>query len=186
MIGNAPKASAFAGLAGQIVTGTVQENLFIGGFSFSYTDRLLYAAAGAKIITFDGRLCTCGQIVFNPILFSSNSGPILIDFYAGVTLNATPGGATLEPSNRRATSDNVSDAVLLLDPTIDDMGTRFAGDLVPANESAGVGTSNQGAASSAGLPFEIDHSLVYAIDIENLDGADTYVKVDMTWFEIPS
>jgi hypothetical protein len=185
MIGNGGAPSAFAGLAGQVVTGTIQENLFIGGFSFSYTDRLVYAATGTKIITFDARLCTCTQLVFNPILFSSNAGPILIDFYAGVTLNATPGGTELDPSNRRATSGNVSDAVLLLDPTIDSMGTRFAGDLVPSNESAGVGTSNQGAASSAGLPFEIDHSLVYALEINNLDGADTYVKVDMTWFEIP-
>lgn len=185
MIGNAPRAAAFAGLANQLVTGTIQENLFVGGFSFSFTDRLVYAATGSKIITFDGRLCTCSQLVFNPVLFSANAGPILIDFYAGVTLNATPGGTTLVPSNRRATSSNLSDAVLLLDPSIDDMGARFSGDLVPANESAGVGTSNQGASSSEGLPFEIDHSLVYAVEIENLDGADTYVKVDMTWFEIP-
>jgi hypothetical protein len=185
MIGNGGAPSAFAGTAGQVITGTIQENLFIGGFSFSFTDRLLYVATGIKRITFDARLCSCSQLVFNPIIFSANAGPILIDFYAGVTLNATPGGTELEPSNRRATSPNVSDAVLLLDPVIDNLGTRFAGDIVPANESTGVGTSNQGASSSAGLPFEIDHSLVYAIEINNLDGADTYVKIDMTWFEIP-
>jgi hypothetical protein len=185
MIGNAPKTSAFAGTAGQIITGTIQENLFINGFSFSYVDYLVYALAGTKTIVFDGSACECSQIVFNPILFSASAGPILIDFYANVTLNATPGGTILQASNRRATSPNVTDAILYLDPTIDDLGTRFSGDLVPSNESAGVGTSNQGASSSQGLPFEIDSSLLYAFTMENLDGADTYIKVDMTWFEIP-
>jgi len=177
------KVGMLDGLAGQYVVGSIQENLFIGGNSFSYVDYLSFADSEVKTFVFDGTACTCEQIVFNTILFSATAGPVLIDFYAGTTADSD--GTLLGVSNRRATSPIVNEGVLRLNPSNITLGTRFSGDMVPANAAQGIGSSNQGAQSSQGLPFEIDFSIKYAFTITNTNGAGVYVKIDATWFEVP-
>ena len=85
MLGNGDLAK---GAAGQIVTGTIQENLFILGLSFSWEDYLTYAAAEEKIFVFDPTACTCAQLIFNPLVFSANAGPITIDVYTEVSYDS--------------------------------------------------------------------------------------------------
>ena len=170
------------GFTGAPITTNIQENLFIGGFSFSWEDYLTFSADEVKTFVFDGTACSCAQITFEPLTFSADSGPITIDFYAGVTANSD--GTLLGASNRRATSSNVTDAEFRLNPTGVSLGTRFAGDFVP---STGTGVGNtSGSASNPALPFEIDKDLKYAFVVTNKNGADTTVQIKSTWFEIPA
>jgi hypothetical protein len=180
MIGNAPRTSAFAGSAGQVITGTVQENLFIEGKSFSYEDWLTYTADETKTFVFDPTACECVQIVFNPIAFSATAGPIEIKFYVGTT--ADDDGTLLEASNRRATSSVTPQGIWRLNPSNISLGTEFAGDLVPA--TGVTSATSTGSQNQPNLPFEVLKTSKYAITVKNTDGADTYVQIKSTWFEI--
>jgi len=176
--GNQPN---FAGAAGQLITGSIQENLFILGQSFSYEDWLTYGADETKTIVFDPTGCDCDQLIFNPFAFSAQSGPIEIGIFAPVT--ADDDGTVLEASNRRATSPITPEGILRLNPSnIVKPADRFAGDLVPATGTAPANSSGGG--NMLGLPFEIITSVKYALTIKNTDGADVRIQFKTTWFEI--
>jgi hypothetical protein len=162
---------------GQVVT-TPSEELFVAGKAFSFEDYFIFGSLEVKNFVFDPTAFAGNQIVFNPLLFAGSSGPLLIDFYAGT--DADDDGTILVPSNRRVGAPAPA-SVFRLNPTINDLGARFAGDSVPAT-GAGVGNTN-GAGNRAGLPFEIDFSVKYTFTITNQDGADTVVQVKTTWFE---
>lgn len=179
--GTAPGISSFVGAAGQIVTGSIQEDLFIRGRSFSYEDWLVYAADEIKTFVFDPIACTCDQIVFQPFAFSAQSGPIEIGIFAPVT--ADDDGTLLGASNRRATSPIIPEGILRLNPSnIVKPADRFAGDLVPASGTAPANSS--GAENTQGLPFEIIPSIKYALTVKNTDGAGVRIQFKTTWFEI--
>ena len=170
------------GETGAAITTTIQENLFIQGYSFSYEDHLSYGADEVKTFVFDPTACSCFQLVVNPFVFAANAGPVRIKIYAGTTANSD--GTILQASNRRATSIITPEAILRLNPTGVTLGTEFAGDLVPAT---GTGVGNiSGGANTGGLPFEIDKALKYALTITNDDGAATFIQMKMTWFEVPA
>lgn len=178
MIGNGSQAK---GAAGQVVTGSIQENLFILGQSFSYEDWLVYGADETKTFVFDPTACTCDQLVFNPFAFSAQGGPVEIKIFAGVVYTAAT-GSILGASNRRATSSITPEGVLLLNPTITTPGVEFAGDLVPATGTAPANSTGSG--NMPGLPFEIDTAFVYKLTVKNIDGAGIRIQFKTTWFEI--
>lgn len=185
MIGNGGRAGAFAGAAGQIITSDIQENLFILGLSYSWEDYLTYAADEEKIFVFDPLLCTCEQLVFNPLVFSANAGPITIDIYTEVSYD-TGTGTLAVASNRRETSPNTPDAILRYGSvaTLNFLGTKFAGDLIPSNGAAApnaAGNTNIGA-----LPFEIDITKIKAVGLTNTDGNGVLVSHKFNWFEVPA
>lgn len=180
-MGRAGNNPNFAGAAGQLVTGSIQENLFIQGRSFSYEDWLVYGADETKTFVFDPTACTCDQIVFQPFAFSAQSGPVEIEIFAPVT--ADDDGDVLGASNRRATSPITPDGILRLNPSnIALPADRFAGDLVPASGTAPANSS--GAENTQGLPFEIIPSIKYALTVKNTDGAGVRILFKTTWFEI--
>jgi hypothetical protein len=176
--GSASGPGATIGLANSQVVTTPSEELFIQGKAFSFEDYFTFGAAQVKNFIFDPTAFSGNQLVFNPFLFAASSGPLLIDFYANT--DADDDGTLLVPSNRRS-GFPAPVSVFRLNPTVNDLGTRFAGDSVPAT-GAGVGNTN-GAGNQPGLPFEIDFSLKYAFTITNQDGADTIVQIKTTWFE---
>jgi len=180
MIGSFWKA--LRGLAGQLVVGDIQENLFIAGFSFSWEDYLEYLADEEKIIVFDPTACSCAQIIFRPLIFAANAGPIKIDIYTEASYDAET-GTLLGQSNRRETSSIPSEAILRLNPT-NFSGTKFAGDLVPSNGAAAPNAS--GNSNQQGLPFEIDLTKIKAIGLTNTDGNGVLVSHKLTWFEVPA
>ena len=179
MLGN---GSAAKGAAGQIVTSSIDDNLFILGFNFSWEDWLLYAADETKIFVFDSSLCTCAQLVFKPLLFAANAGPAPIDIYTNVSYDIGT-GTLLQTSNRRETSSNTPDAILR-HGTTGFSGSRFAGDLIPAN---GTATPNAaGNVSPQSDRFEIDITKNHAFSVHNTDGAGVYIQHKITWFEVPA
>ena len=183
--GSAPTVSAFSGAAGQIISSDIQENLFILGLSYSWEDYLTYSASEEKIFVFDPTACTCAQLVFNPLVFSANAGPITIDIYTSVSW--TPGTGTLAvASNRRETSPNTPEAILRYGSaaTLGFSGTKFAGDLIPANGAAAPNAA--GNSNPEGLPFEIDISIIKAVGLTNTDGNGILVSHKFNWFEVPA
>lgn len=179
-IGNISNIAAFAGTAGQIKVGSIAEEAFIQGKAFSYEDYWLFAEADDEhFLVFNPALYAGFFLFFDPISLSASSGPMLVDIYAGT--DSDEDGTPLEASNRRAAFPGPK-STLRMDPTINDIGTRFAGDLVPAsgnNPATANGNSNSG-----GLPFEPIRPAKTAIKFTNLDGADTYLQIKITWFEL--
>jgi hypothetical protein len=154
---------------------------FVLGNSYSYEDYHIFALADDTLtFVFDPTAFTGTNLTVEPISFCATSGPITIDFYTGT--DADDDGTLLGASNRRATSSNINEAILRLDPTINSIGTRFSGDLVPATGTAPANSS--GGSNVSGLPFELDTSLKYAFVATNKDGANVYFCIKMTWFEI--
>ncbi len=183
MIGNG--AIHNLGPAGQVIGGTIQENLFILGLSYSWEDYLTYAAAEEKIFVFDPLACSCFQLIFEPLIFSANAGPVTIDIYTEVSY--TPGtGVLAGVSNRRETSRNTNEAILRYGSAAARgfSGTKFAGDLIPSNGAAAPNSA--GNTNPEGLPFEIDISVIKAIGLTNTDGAGVLVSHKLTWFEVPA
>jgi hypothetical protein len=178
VIGNNPSGAPNKGPTNSALIMTESEALFVLGKAFSFEDYFTFGQDEVKTFVFDPTALVDTQVVFNPLLFAASSGPVLIDFYAGT--DADDDGTVLVPSNRRS-GFPAPVSVFRLNPTINDLGTRFAGDSVPAT-GAGVGNTN-GAGNQAGLPFEIDPTLKYAFTITNQDGADTIIQVKNTWFE---
>ena len=165
------------GSAGQIVTGNTQEELFIQGKSFSWEDRITFAADETKVIVFDQSLYTGGNLTIAPVVAGASSGPILLDFYTHPTYDKD--GTVLQASNRRE-GHPPPKTVLRLDPSNLTLGTFFAADTIFAS-GLGVGNVNPGA-NLPGLPFE--SVLDKALAITNSDGAGTIVQFKITWFEV--
>lgn len=178
VIGNNPSGAPNKGPTNSALVMTEAEALFVLGKAFSFEDYFTFGNLEARTFVFDPTAFTGDQIVFNPMLFAGSSGPVLIDFFAGV--DADDDGTLLTPSNRRS-GFPAPESVFREAPTINDFGTRFAGDSVPSS-GAGVGNTN-GAGNIAGLPFEINPALKYAITITNQDGAGTIIQLKTTWFE---
>jgi hypothetical protein len=172
------------GADGQSITSDLEEELFIRGFEYSWEDWLQYDNDEEKIIVFDPTNCSCSKIIFKPLLFYANAGPVPINIYTNVEYTAGS-GTELSQSNRNELSENVSEAILRIGSAIElgFTGTKFAGDLIPAN---GAATPN--AAGNQNFPvakFRIDPDKIKAIGLTNTGPADTYIEHKLTWFEIP-
>jgi hypothetical protein len=166
-------------IADSINLSSIQEYLFVQGKSFSYEDYLLFGSSETKTLVFDPTAFAGTNMVFNPIAFGANAGPILIDFYYGT--EADDDGELLGVSNRRAPLGITNKGIWSLNPSNISLGTRFSGDMVPANET--IGQTAIGASNNPGLPFEIFTNTKYALTIENKNGAGVYVQMKATWFE---
>lgn len=174
-IGDAPSHGSVIGLLGAYLTSTIQEDLFVAGKSFSFEDYFTFAAAEVKNFMFDTSSFTGVNLSINPFIFYSTNGPVSIDFYTGSTFNKN--GTLLQASNRRE-GFPFPQSKLRLNPTNLVLGTRFAGDIIPALDKAS-GNSNQ-----KGLPFEINASINHGFTITNGNGDDNIIQIKMTWFEI--
>lgn len=172
--------------ANTIKTTPIQEELFIQGYAFTARDVITATAATNTYIHFDATATSGIQIIFNPLGFvASDAGPITITYYVAPTLTA--GGRTeIVASNRRATSSNTyqSTVELVAAANVTSPGTKFTAQLIPSN-SAGGAFANVGAGSASGLPFEIDPSMDYLIEIDNTNGTDTLFEYNIDWFEAP-
>jgi hypothetical protein len=147
---------------------------------YSWEDYLTYGASETKTIVFDPRGCSCGQIIFEPLIFSANGGPIIIDILSEVSYTADT-GTLLESSNRNETANIQSGVVLRLNPS-GFSGTKFAGDLIPATGvSAPTGAGN---INPPGVEFEIDITKVKAVQLTNNNGDGVYVLHKFTWEEV--
>lgn len=158
---------------------TVQEELFVLGKAFSYEDYHTFGAAEVKNFVFDPTSFTGVNLTVNPFLFGATGGPVRIDIYYGTIANDD--GTLLGISNRRF-GFPAPESVLRLNPTGFTAGTRFAGDLVPGT-GLNPATSNP-SGNQAGLPFEINPDLKYALVATNDDGAGVVWQIKMTFFEV--
>lgn len=167
-------------------TTTIQEDLFVNGYAFSGRDVVTSLAASNLYIHFDARTATDVQIIFSPLQFvGAEAGPIVVTFYVSPTLAA--GGRTpIMVSNLRATSSNVSQSTLefVAPANVTSPGTKFTAVLVPSN-SAGGALPSSGSPSATGLPFEIDPTKDYLLEIDNTNGTDTLFEYNITYFEAP-
>lgn len=165
---------------------SLQEELFIMGYSFTARDVVTAPAATNLYIRFDATAATGIQVIFSPLKFvAGEAGPIVITYYVNPTVTA--GGRTeIMGSNRRATSTNEYQSVieLVAAANVTSPGTKFTAELVPSN-SAGGALPSSGASNAGGLPFEIDTDVVYMIEIDNTNGTDTLFEYNIDWFEAP-
>ena len=178
-IGSSPNLYGLTSRAGFLIAGSLQEDLFVKGKSFSFEDYFTFSASEVKTIVLDPTAFTGVNLTFNPVVLSATAGPILVDFYVGTIANAD--GTLLGASNRRPGFPSPQ-TILRLNPTGVTLGTRFAGDLVPStgmNPATSVGAGNM-----PGLPFEFLNTIKYAVQFTNLNGADTYMQLKVTWFEV--
>ena len=180
-IGNAPNISAYAGSVNQLRTGSISEDRYIRGKAFSFEDYFIFASGEVKLFVFDPALYLGPLLDFNPIILASTSGPVLLDFYYNF-LGAAD-GTLLMASNRRAGfAGPLGTFRLNPTPTVEgEFGTRFAGDLVPAtglNPNKSAGSANE-----KSLRFEPSRTLKTAFTLTNLDGANNYLQMKLTWFE---
>lgn len=167
-----------------IINTALQEELFIRGYAFSFEDYFLMGASEVLDIVVDPTsfksITGQNNLVFNNLGGSATAGPITIDIHAGV--NADNDGDILESSNRRASIGTAAQVILRKNPTINNAGVKFAGDLIPGtglNPATATGAKNTGA-----LPFEITNTTKYMLRITNHNGADTYLQLKLTWFEV--
>lgn len=160
---------------------SIQEDLFIQGKSFSSRHIVVSPTEAPSYIdlVIDARDCDCSQIVFAPLRFVADEGPIVVELRVGCTVSAL--GTELGTFNRRATSSNVSHLKVYHTPTVTGAGTVFSEILVP---SSALGVNIRGAQSAAGLPFEINKELLYIARIKNNNGTNANVEYNATWFEI--
>jgi len=179
MIGNAIGPGATVGLLGAQLNSSVQEDLFVQGKSFSFEDYFTFAADETKTFVFSPLAFEGVNITVNPFIFSATSGPCEIDLYYGTTNDED--GTLLGASNRRFGMP-APKSTLRLNPSNVILGTRFAGDLIPAT---GVNPNNSNPATSPiGLPFELSRLIKYALTIHNSDGDGVKLMFKMTWFEV--
>lgn len=158
---------------------TIQEDLFIQGKSFTSRQIVVAPNAGQIDILIDARVCTCNQIVFAPLSFIADEGPITVELYVGVTISAL--GTLKTIFNRRSTSPTKNRLKIYSGPTVSDVGIKFSELLIPASSAA---IFINGSQSGPGLPFEINKELLYMARIINNNGADANVEYNATWFEI--
>lgn len=177
--GNGGKSSAFAGAAGQVVVGDIQENLFVLGVSFSTIWRLIVPASPDVMdIIWDATAFTGTQITFNPITIESTGGPVHIDYFAGVTES---GDGTLLPTiNRRTALSGSNQAIITVDP----LTVSIVGALNYFSTFAGSG-AKVGGDAAGGSPVEVIPSLKYLLRLANQSNQPETVSIDATWFEIP-
>jgi hypothetical protein len=187
--GNFPRK--FQGFRNSYRSISNREDWFFNGWSFSYVNRLQFAADETKDFVFNPLACDCKTLLFNVIKFSANAGPILIDFFSDVT--SADDGDDLLILNRLASSEIEPKSVFQLNPTVSDWGFNFSNDLSAGNfyefkdnNSVTIGVKESGASDPAeDLPFEVLKSIKTGFRVKNENGAGTYVKIDMTFFEIP-
>lgn len=180
MIGN---GKIQKGPAGQIITGSIQENLFILGFSFSYANRSSIAAGANLDLIFDATQATAiEQIIFTPLLYVATNGPVIVDLYSDPVYT---GGSTVKGGNRRQTASNLlSESNIILGAAVSDPGT-----LLPLPELIAASSSffgDNGGSNVPGLPFEIDKTKKYLIRLTNQNGSAALVRTAATWFEVPA
>lgn len=160
------------------LTTTVQEWLFVQGKSMSFEDYFTFSADEVKTFVVDPTSFTGVNLTFNPISLSATSGPVRVDFYAGTT--ADEDGTLLGASNRRS-GFPAPVTKIRLNPSNISLGTRFAGDLVPATGTAPANSNGSG--NQPSLPFEPSKTTKSAFTITNDNGADTIIQIKLTWFE---
>lgn len=161
-------------------TRTILDEAFIRGNVFSYEDYRVMGADEVVDILFDPTDFSGQNLIITAPQFASSGGPITVDFYIGT--DADSDGTLLDPSNRKGTSDIEPQSIIRLNPTINSVGTRFTGRVIPATSTAPATASNASAGSN--IPFEIDTSYKYLIRFTNTDGAGVYLQTDFTWLEI--
>ena len=146
-------------------TMSIQESAFINGESFTHSDYTL-GVLGSNVTDylFDATACTCDQVIAESPIFNATSGPVTIEFYAGVTVSAN--GTELPSFNRRSGGD-VAEAKLYIGPTVTDVGLRFAGLLLTATDAV---QGDTGGVTIQGLPFEVDKAALILIRVTNTNG----------------
>jgi len=164
----------------------LQEELFILGYAFTARDVVTAPSATNLYIRFDATAAADVQVIFAPLRFvAGEAGPVVVTYYVNPTVTA--GGRTeIVGSNRRATSSNEYQSTIefVAPANVTSPGTKFTAELIPSS-SAGGALPNSGASNVGGLPFEIDTSDVYMIEIDNTNGSDTLFEYNIDWFEAP-
>jgi len=147
---------------------------------YSWEDYLVYGADETKTVVFDPTACLCNQIIFEPLVFAADGGPIIIDVMTEVEYD--PGtGSLLFASNRNENIDRQPGVILRLNPT-GFSGIKFAGDIVPS--TGGNSPMGGGNVNPAGVDFEIDITKIKALQLTNKNGAGVYVLHKITWVEV--
>jgi len=176
IIGNNPN---FAGENGNLIATKIEEDWFFSGKAFAFEDYFLFATDEVKTFVFDPTNCDCDKIVNFPITLYSTSGPIIVDIYIG-TLSADD-GTLLQPINRKFGGDPPK-STIRLNSTIQDLGLRIGGDIVPGtglNPQTSTGGSNTGI-----LPLELNKNFKNTLSVYNANGAGVYLVTKFTWFEV--
>ncbi|MCK5603488.1 hypothetical protein KAR91_16505 [Candidatus Pacearchaeota archaeon] len=164
---------------------TIADENFVKGYSFS--TRNVYPALALTNTYFHldaSALVGILQIVFEPLIFiGAEAGPMVVNLYVAPTLTA--GGRTpliVTPRRPGFVSQLIVEEVAAAN--VSAVGAKITGRLVSSSSAQGAG-SDVGGASAGGLPFEIDNSLEYLVEVDNENGADGQIELNATWFEIP-
>lgn len=157
----------------------LQETLFIKKLAFSFEDYFIMGADEELYIVVNPTNLKGSSVFLNPIVAYSTAGPITMDFYLGT--KASNDGTLLESSNRRI-NGKAAKLILRQNPTITDIGSRISGDLVPSTGTAPATSS--GAANVTALPFEISKKYKLTVKFVNKNGANVYLQIKETWFEV--
>lgn len=161
-------------------------DFFLKGLAFSYTDYVIFGTDEVKNYVFDPTTYTppagsYGKIIARPPAIGATQGPILLDVYGNTDANND--GTIITAFNRNGNSPKpVSSATLRLNPTINNVGIKFAGYLTPSTGTNPI--TGRGGTAEDSLPYELNLTQKYLFRFTNLNGATTRVGIRSVWFEI--
>lgn len=165
-------------IANAFKTVSIGEDSFVNGKAFTHADYTL-GVGDSEIINyiFDPRACTCENVVAENPIFNATAGPVTIEYFVGTTVSDL--GTELLTFNRRSGGSSAH-AKLYVAPTISDDGVRIAGQLINATTAV---QGDTGAATTVGLPFEVDKRFLMLIRVTNTNGADIAIGRSLNWIE---
>ncbi len=164
---------------------TLADENFVKGLSFSTRDVYPILAATNSYFHLDASaIASTHQVIFEPLIFiGAEAGPMKVNLYVVPTLTA--GGRTpLLVTPRRPGFTSLILAEEVEAANVSSPGTRINTRLVPSSSGGGP-AADQGSSSAGGLPFEIDTSLEYLVEVDNENGVDGQIELNATWFEVP-
>lgn len=158
---------------------TQEEAAFYNGQAYVFADYTTgLAASGVLDFLFDPTACTCDKLVISLPQFNATAGPVTVELYSFVTVTAN---GTEQVTFNRAAVPTVAEAKIYLGPTIDSLGDRIAGYLVPG--TSGFLSSSAGEAPGM-FEFELSPLFKVLVRATNLDATAIDIGYQVTWAEL--
>ena len=173
--------STAIGKEGQIVLQKSNDERVSKGQCHTIADRITIPASATVFIGFDPTYYLTNpvkKLVFFPTVLSAIGSRVDVDFSFGAVY-ADDG--TILTSFNRLFSQEQSNVVVRLSPTITTAGFPVIKSMIPASSSF-FGSDN--ASVEQNLPMILDHSLKYLLKLENKEAQEVHVSLSSNWFEI--
>ena len=165
-----------------VVTTTFENDFGAKGNGFFFQRNFTLAAAtGSKLyilIDYTTYTNVDGLIFVQPPVFSSSSGPVIVDVYRD---SDYAGGTAIEVPSNNAVIDNKMETTITQNPTGTTLGTAVLEYLVG---SESTNQNSGGGSSIVGPPFILDNTGKTLVEITNNSGNEITFNYSQVFFEV--